>query len=374
MRYILPASFLLLSTAAWADVPRVATDIAPVHSLVSQVMAGVGTPDLTIPPGASPHSYAMRPSEARALAGADLVVWVGHALTPWMGEPIDALAGDALHLELEDVAGTLVLKNRAGVAFEAHDHDDDHDDHAGDEDHDAHDDHADNDDHADHDDHADDEGHDDHADDEGHDDHADDEGHDDHADDDDHADHDDHADDDGHNHAAGAIDPHLWLDPVNASLWLGAISDVLGQLDPENADIYAANAAKGQAELSDLQTSIQAQLSPLQGRPFAVFHDAYHYFEARFGVEASAALSLSDGSAPSAARLAEVREVVQSVKAVCVFTEPQFNPGLVAALAEGGDMKSAPLDPLGAELTPGPALYGEVIQGLATSFTECLSE
>ena len=344
MRYLLPASFVLLSTAAWADVPRVATDIAPVHSLVSQVMAGVGTPDLTIPPGASPHSYAMRPSEARALAGADLVVWVGHALTPWMGEPIDALAGDALHLELEDVAGTLVLKNRAGVAFEAHDHDEDHDDHAGEEGHDAH---------------EEDEDHDDHAEDDGHD------------DEDDHDDHDDH---DGHNHAAGAVDPHLWLDPVNASLWLGAISDVLGQLDPENAAIYAANAAKGQAELTDLQTSIQAQLTPLQGRPFAVFHDAYHYFEARFGVEASAALSLSDGSAPSAARLAEVREVVQSVNAVCVFTEPQFNPGLVAALAEGGDMKSAPLDPLGAALTPGPALYGEVIQGLATSFTECLSK
>ena len=157
-------------------------------------------------------------------------------------------------------------------------------------------------------------------------------------------------------------------------MWLGAISDALGQLDPENATLYAANAAKGQADLVELQGDIQAQLTPLQGRHFAVFHDAYHYFEARFGVEASAALSLSDGSAPSAARLAEVRGVVKSVNAVCVFTEPQFNAGLVDALAEGGDVKSAPLDPLGAELTPGPALYGEVIQGLATSFTECLSE
>jgi zinc transport system substrate-binding protein len=358
MRYLLPASYLLLSTAAWADVPRVATDIAPVHSLVSQVMAGVGTPDLTIPPGASPHSYAMRPSEARALAAADLVVWVGPALTPWMGEPIKALAGDALHLELEDVVGTLVLKNRAGVAFEAHEHGEDHDEHVGhddEDDHEGHDDH-DADDHDDHDDHAND--HDD----------------DDYDDHEDHDDHDDHADHDEHNHAAGAVDPHLWLDPVNASLWLNAISDVLGQIDPENSALYAANASKAQADLSDLQASIQTELTPLQGRPFAVFHDAYHYFEARFGVEASAALSLSDGSAPSAARLAEVRDVVQSVNAVCVFTEPQFNPGLVAALTEGSSMKSAPLDPLGATLTPGPALYGAVIQGLATSFTECLSE
>ncbi len=320
MRRLLPVSFLLLSTAAWADVPRVSTDIAPVHSLVAQVMAGIGTPDLTIPPGASPHSYAMRPSEARALAGADLVVWVGPSLTAWLGDPIDTLAGDALRLELENVAGTVMLENRKGVAFEVHDHG------------------------ADHDDQAEEEGR------------------------------DNHADQDGHDHAAGAIDPHLWLDPVNASLWLGAISDALGQLDPENAQTYAANAAKGQGELAKLQARIQALLEPVQGRPFVVFHDAYHYFEARFGVEASAALSLSDGSAPSAARLDEVRNVVQSIKAVCVFTEPQFNPGLVAALADGGSLKSAPLDPLGAALTPGPALYGEVIQGLATSFASCLTE
>jgi zinc transport system substrate-binding protein len=320
MRRLLPVSFLLLSTAAWADVPRVATDIAPVHSLVAQVMAGVGTPDLTIPPGASPHSYAMRPSEARALAGADLVVWVGPSLTAWLGDPIDTLASGALRLELENVAGTVMLENRTGVAFEVHDHG------------------------ANHDDDAEEEGR------------------------------DDHADHDGQDHPAGAIDPHLWLDPVNASLWLGAISDALGQLDPENAQIYAANAAKGQGDLADLQARIQAQLEPVQGRPFAVFHDAYHYFEARFGVEASAALLLSDGSAPSAARLDEVRNVVHSINAVCVFTEPQFNPGLVAALAEEGSLKSALLDPLGAALTPGPALYGEMIQGLATSFANCLIE
>jgi zinc transport system substrate-binding protein len=320
MRRLLPVSFLLLSTAAWADVPRVATDIAPVHSLVAQVMAGVGTPDLTIPPGASPHSYSMRPSEARALAGANLVVWVGPSLTAWLGDPIDTLASGALRLELENVAGTVMLENRTGFAFEVHDH------------------------RANHDDDAEEEGRDDHA---------------------------DHG---GHDHPADAIDPHLWLDPVNASLWLGAISDALGQLDPENAQIYAANAAKGQGDMAKLQARIQAQLEPVQGRPFAVFHDAYHYFEARFGVEASAALLLSDGSAPSAARLDEVRNVVQSINAVCVFTEPQFNPGLVAALAEEGSLKSALLDPLGAALTPGPALYGEMIQGLATSFTNCLTE
>ena len=308
----------LLSSAAWAEVPQVATDIAPVQSLVATVMDGLGTPTLTIPPGASPHGYAMRPSEARALAGADLVVWVGPSLTPWLAEPVATLAGDAIHLALEDVAGVTRLENRAGVAFEEHAHDD----HASG----AHD-------------------HDDHG---------------------EHGDHDEHGDE--------GTDPHLWLDPQNAAVWLGVIADTLAELDPDNADTYRANAAAGQQELEVLKTEILETLSPLQDRPFVVFHDAYHYFEARFGVEASAALSLSDGAAPSAARLAEVREVIAQSGAVCVFTEPQFNPGLVASLQEGGTLKSAALDPLGASLSAGQALYGQVLTGMADAFAACLSD
>ncbi|EEB83050.1 zinc ABC transporter substrate-binding protein [Roseobacter sp. GAI101] len=324
MRWLLCASTFLWTSTAGADVPRVSTDIAPVHALVALVMEGVGSPDLTIPPGATPHSYAMRPSEARALAGADLVVWVGPVLTPWLAEPIETLAPNATHLTLQDSAGTEVLENRSGVAFEAHDHGhDDHDDHGTD----AHGAEA-------------------------------------HGDE---AEHDDHD-------APAAFDPHLWLDPVNASAWLGTISDALIRLDPDHADTYRANAAKGQTDLARLTATIETQLKPLQGRPFVVFHDAYHYFEGRFGTEASAAISLSDGAAPSAARLSELRDVIAETQAVCIFTEPQFNPGLVAALDGEGTLKTAALDPLGASLTLGPTLYPELIQSLAQSFVDCLSE
>jgi len=331
MRWLLCASAVLLSSGAWADAPRVATDIAPVHALVSIVMDGVGSPDLTIPPGATPHSYAMRPSEARALAGADLVVWVGPALTPWLDEPIETLAGGAVHLTLQDSAGTEVLENRSGVAFEAHEH--------------AHGEYN-MDGHDDHDDHAD---------------HAADSDHDAHMDQDDHA-------------AEGGIDPHMWLDPVNASFWLGTIAESLAQIDPDHGDTYRANAAKGQADLAALTATLETELAPLQGKPFVVFHDAYHYFEARFGTEASAAISLSDGAAPSAARLTELRHVIEDANAVCIFTEPQFNPGLVAALDGDGRLKTAALDPLGAGLTLGATLYPELIQSLAASFVECLSD
>ena len=347
MRRLLCTTLLFSAGLAHAEVPRVATDIAPVHSLVSMVMQGAGSPDLIIPPGASPHSYAMRPSEARAVAKADLVVWVGPSLAPWLEEPMSSLAQGAERLTLQQVEGIRLLTNRSGVAFEAHDHGD----HEGHEDHDGHDDHAEHDDH---------EGH-DHAD---------------HADHDDH-DHDAHEEADahaGHNHAPGALDPHIWLDPQNAVVWLDAIAASLSAQDPENAALYADNAAQAQAQLVDLQADIQAELTPLRGQKFVVFHDAYHYFEARFDVEASAAISLSDGAAPSAARLAEVRDVVKDTQAACVFTEPQFNAGLVEALQDGTALKSASLDPIGAALEPGVDMYPALLRDLAAAFSSCLAE
>jgi zinc transport system substrate-binding protein len=157
-------------------------------------------------------------------------------------------------------------------------------------------------------------------------------------------------------------------------VWLDAIAASLSAQDPENAALYADNAAQAQAQLVDLQADIQAELTPLRGQKFVVFHDAYHYFEARFDVEASAAISLSDGAAPSAARLAEVRDVVKDSQAACVFTEPQFNAGLVDALQDGTALKSASLDPIGAALEPGVDMYPALLRDLAAAFTSCLAE
>ena len=137
----------LMGGVAFADVPTVAVDIAPVHSLVARVMEGVGTPALVIPAGASPHEYTLRPSEAQALQDADLVFWMGSDLTPWLDGAIDTLAANAAVVSLLEADGITLLDFREDALFEAHDHGDhgDHDDH-------GHDDHAD-DDHG-HDDHA----------------------------------------------------------------------------------------------------------------------------------------------------------------------------------------------------------------------------
>ena len=114
----------LVATPALADAPSVATDILPVHSLVSRVMDGVGEPELILPPGASPHGYSMRPSQAAALEGSDLVIWVGEGLTPWLAEPIEVLAGDAVHLELLEVEGIHLIE----TGEDGHGHEEGHDD------------------------------------------------------------------------------------------------------------------------------------------------------------------------------------------------------------------------------------------------------
>ncbi|MGR3700170.1 MAG: metal ABC transporter solute-binding protein, Zn/Mn family, partial [Roseovarius sp.] len=127
IRFLAPLGLgLTLASGAMADAPRVATDIAPVHSLVARVMQGAGAPDVLVRPGASPHGYAMRPSEAAALEAADLVFWMGEGLTPWLEGAIDSLAAEAHVVALLGAADSRVLPFREGVEFAAHDHGDDH--------------------------------------------------------------------------------------------------------------------------------------------------------------------------------------------------------------------------------------------------------
>ncbi|MEX0302931.1 MAG: zinc ABC transporter substrate-binding protein [Leisingera sp.] len=380
MRNTVAVAALLAGTgAAWAEVPKVAADITPVHGLVARVMQGLGEPSLVVPPGASPHGYSMRPSEARALDQADVVFWMGEALTPWLEGPLEELAGDAHRVELLEAVGTTVLPFREGARFEAHDHSDHegHDDHNG---HDEHEEHADHDghDHEDHDDHA---GHDDHDHDD-HDAHAEGEAHDDHDheehaahdDHDDHGheahdDHDDHADAHGHGHEGD--DPHAWLLPANAQAWLDVIAEELAEHDPDNAAAYKANAEAGKQEIAEAVASISAQLEPFRAKQFIVFHDAYQYFEQGFGLSAAGAISLGDAVKPSPARIAEIRGVVADRNVTCVFSEPQFNPGLVATVLDGTGAGTAVLDPLGAKLEPGAGFYPALLQDIGAAIAGC---
>jgi len=349
----------LMAGTAMADVPRVAVDIAPVHSLVARVMQGVGEPSLIVQPGASPHEYSLRPSEAGALQDADIVFWVGEDLTPWMAGAVETLAGEADVTTLLEVDGVTLLDFREGALFEAHSHDHgDHDHH--------HEEHAEVEAH-DHD-------HEEHAEAETHDhDHD----HEEHADEHDHDhEHEEHAEaeahDHDHDHAHGAHDPHAWLSPDNAVVWLDAIAAKLSAADPDNAGAYFGNAAAAKQELAAVSAEINATLEPVRGMSFVVFHDAYQYFETAFDFPASGAISLSDATDPSPARIAEIQGRIAEEGIDCVLAEPQFDPGIVATVMDGTEASTAVLDPLGSDLEPGPDLYPQLLRNLATSLAGCL--
>ena len=339
--------------AAAQAAPKVVASIKPVHSLVAGVMAGVGEPTLLVKGAGSPHSYNLKPSEARALAQADLVFWVGEGLETFLTKPLDSLAGGSTVITLATVDGIELLATREGGAWEGHGEHDDHADHGEHAEHGDHADHGEHDDHADHDDHGE---HDDHAD------------HGDHADHDDHAEHGEH-----HDHAHGEHDMHIWLDPHNTQAMVRAIVSALSAVDSENATRYEANGARLATDLTALDSEIAAALASVKAQPYIVFHDAYAYFETHYGTNAVGAITVSPERTPGAKRLAELRDKIADLGAVCVFSEPQFEPALVTTIIDGTTAKTGELDPLGAALTPGPQAYFDLIRNIATSMVGCLS-
>ncbi|WP_428924939.1 zinc ABC transporter substrate-binding protein [Marinibacterium sp. SX1] len=371
MRHALSAvlfpGLLACATGAAADVPRVLADIAPVQSLVARVMQGVGTPDLLIPPGVSAHDMALRPSQARALSRADLVVWVGPEMSPWLGRALEAIEGR--DMVLLRVPGTQLYDMRdealfAGLAEDhaghVEGHDDQHD-HGADDDHDAHGVDDGHDDHGADDDHDAGDSHDAHGADDGHDDHGADDGRDAHA----------HG---GHDHAHDGTDPHAWLDPLNAATWMGALAETLATLDPDHAALYRENAAQGAGELAALSASIEARLAPARATGLIAFHDAFQYFEARYGLTMVGSITPADDSDPGPARISALRDATRDGAVACAFSEPQFNPGLLQAVTEEAGLPVAILDPLGSDLDPGPDLYPTLLGQLADAVVACVGD
>lgn len=304
------AALLMSPAAASAAVPSVAVDIPPVYSLVDRVMGDLGTPALLIQQGASPHRYAMRPSEAEALENADAVFWIGEDLTPWLTHSMDTLGDDALSVELMDLPETQTLEYRQGATFEAHHHG-----HGG------------------------------------------------------------HDHDHQHDHAHDGLNPHVWLDPENAQVWLGVIADSLAQLDPAHASTYRNNARLGKDELNTLTTALQQQLANASVANFIVFHDAYQYFEHRFDVHAAGAISLGDARKPSPSRIEALHTLVETHDIDCVFSEPQYNPELVKSVFGDTDVNtSIVVDPLGTDLTLGDDLYPQLMHKLADAVSQCASD
>jgi len=339
-------SILTFFTPANAEL-KVVTSIKPIHSLASYLMDGIGKPELIVDGYASPHGFSMKPSHAKMLQNADLIFWVGEDLENFLEKPLKSIAKKAEKIELIEIKGLNVLKFRERNIFDEHDHDDHgHDDHGKKED--------------DHDDH----GHDDHG--KKEDDH-DDHGHDDHGKKEEHDDHDDH---DGHEgHAHGEFDPHIWLDTMNAKAMLNEMAEHLIENDPKNEAKYKSNLDKALKDIDKLTIEVMTELN--NSVSSIVFHDAYQYFEKRFNVNVLGAFTVNTDVMPGAEQLAEIREIIEHDKVACVFSEPQFNPDIINAVAKDMKIKTGVLDPLGATLDSGKDLYFKLIRNMSASFKGC---
>ena len=286
---------------------NVVVSLKPIHSLVAGVMGDAGKPLLLLKGAASPHTYQMRPSEARALNGADLIVWIGEAMETFLDRPIENLGSRASVLTLHEVPGIFLLRNRKGGIWEDDDHGEPHVDER-----------------------------------------------------------------ESHGHDHDEFNMHVWLDPGNARRIVDAVADALARIDPLRAGTWRANAAAMRKRIDALDSSLRERMSPVRGRAFVVFHDAYQYFERAYGLNGKGAVAVDPARAPGAKRLVELRAALVEHKIRCVFTEPQFEPDLVRTVVGGTDARTAALDPIGAGMRSGPDAWIAIMQGLGDAMAGCL--
>ena len=312
-----------IGSAALADTPQIVADTSVSHALTAIVTQGVLEPTIILDRGADPHHFAMRPSQARAVAQADLAIWMGPEMTPWMGRAVEGLGAEAqlqlLHVDGLSLQGYLPqrLTGAAAEAAEEFAHSHDHD-HGHSHDH-------------------------------------------------------DHGHDHGHHH--GAMDPHAWMRIDNAGIWLDSIANRLAEMDPANAETYRANAAAGRAQLVELRAEIEGILAPVGDAGLVMYHDAYGYLAADFGLNILGTIALGDAAAPGAARLSAIRASLEDSGAVCIFPEVNHADAFVNLVAEGGSLRiGAPLDPEGVMLEPGPELYATLMRQMAQTIADCVTE
>jgi zinc transport system substrate-binding protein len=331
-------SLLLFMPLAYAET-KVIASIKPLHSLVSFVMDGVGTPDILVDGSSSPHTFQLKPSHATMLQEADIVFWIGEDLESFLETPLESISKNSKHITLMESDEIELLKFREKNIFDDHDEHDEHADEHDDE-HDELDEHADEhgDEHDEHDEHADEHG-------------------------------DEHDGHDVHEHAHGEHDIHFWLDPEIAKTIVKIITRELSEIDPANAPSYESNSIEALNEIDQLISKTKGKIN--SDAKYVVFHDAYQYFEKRFGIEVVGALTVNPEVLPGAKQLSEIREVIEHENVNCLFSEPQFNPGIAEMIAKDTGVRAAILDPLGAELEPGKDLYFDLIGDMASSFESC---
>jgi zinc transport system substrate-binding protein len=156
---------------------------------------------------------------------------------------------------------------------------------------------------------------------------------------------------------------------MNAKVILNEMVEHLIENDPKNESKYKSNLKKALKDIDKLNADVKAELS--KSTASIVFHDAYQYFEERYDVNILGAFTVNTDVMPGAQQLAEIREIIEHDKITCVFSEPQFNPDIIKAVAKDLNIKTGVVDPLGATLNPGKDLYFDLIRNMSASFKIC---
>lgn len=303
-RTLLAAALVMAGNATAA----VVTSIRPLGFIASAIADGVTPTEILLPDGASPHDFALRPSDIQRLRSADLVLWVGPDMEAFVTKSLTQLpANKQLAISELPAVRPLLMKG-----------DDDHDhDHAAE----AH----------------------------------------------------SHADgDDGHDHHHGDYNMHVWLSPEVAKVTAIAIHDRLLELMPQKKDKLDANLRQFEDQLAQTDKNLVKMLTPVQGKGYFVFHDAYGYFEKHFGLSPLGHFTVNPEIQPGAQRLHQIRTQLVEQKAVCVFAEPQFRPAVINAVAKGTNVRSGTLDPLGTGIELGKDSYGNFLTALSNQYVSCL--
>lgn len=290
----------LLLTPAQAEV-KVLTSIKPLQLIAAAVQDGVGTPDVLLPPGASPHHYALRPSDVRKVAQVDLLYWIGPDMEGFLPRVLSSRSKP-----------TVAVQNLAGLQLR----------HFGEDSHS----------------------------------------------------HEEDADEHDHDHRPGSLDAHLWLSSVNARVIAAKMAADLSAADPQNQARYAANAKAFGERLDALDARLKARVNGVAGKPYFVFHEAFDYFEAAYGLKHTGVFSVAAEVQPGAQHVAAMRKRLQEVGKTCVFSEPPLRPRLAETLTAGLPVTLAELDALGGTMPADAQGYERLLENLGNELAGCLEK
>jgi zinc transport system substrate-binding protein len=288
---------------------RVLTSIKPLQLIAAAVQDGIASPEVLLPPGASAHNYALRPSDVRRVQEVQLLYWIGPDMETFLPRVLASRRNATV--AVQDLPGLQLRHFGQSPTADEHEHEHEQPAAAASGEHD-------------------------------------------------------------HAHRPGSLDAHLWLLPANAQVIATRLAADLVAADPANAPRYQANLQAFRARLQLLEQQLSARLAPVQGKPYFVFHEAFDYFEAAYGLKHAGVFSVASEVQPGAQHVAQMRERLQAAGPTCVFSEPPLQPRLAQTLSAGLPVKLAELDALGGKIPVNADGYPQLLIQLADDLAGCL--